>query len=98
MNTIDILVQPVISEKAVGLAALNKYAFVVDARASKEEIKKAVERFYKVEVVNVATTQFRSAPRRQTKKRVENPGAMHKKAYVTLKAGQSLDLLEVEEN
>ncbi len=98
MNTINILVQPVISEKAVGLAALNQYSFVVDARASKNEIKKAVERFYRVEVINVSTAQYRSAPQRQTKKRVENPGAMHKKAYVTLKAGQSLDLLEVEEN
>lgn len=98
MNTIDVLLQPVISEKAVGLAALNQYALVVNAGSSKEEIKKAVERFYKVEVIKVATTQYRNAPRRQTKKRVENPGAMHKKAYVTLKAGQSLDLLEVEEN
>ena len=98
MQTIDVLIQPVISEKAVGLSAHNQYAFIVDARASKDEIKKAVERFYNVEVIKVQTVQHRSAPRRQTKKRIENPGALQKKAYVTLKAGQSLDLLEVEDN
>ena len=41
MQTIDVLIQPVISEKAVGLSAHNQYAFIVDARASKDEIKKS---------------------------------------------------------
>lgn len=98
MNSVDILLQPVISEKAVQLGAVNQYAFIVAADASKQEIKKAVERFYDVEVTSVKTAQYRQAPRRQTKKRVENPGALQKKAYVTLKSGQSIDLLEVEEN
>ncbi len=97
MQVIDVLVKPVISEKAVQLASQSKYAFIVNIAASKEDIKKAVERFYDVSVVTVKTVQFPASPRRQTKRRVENAGVLHKKAYVTLKAGQSLNLLEVEE-
>jgi ribosomal protein L23 len=65
----------------------------VAAGARKEEIKKAVEQQYEVTVVKVTTAQFRTSPRRQTRRRTENPGAMQKKAYVTLKDGQTLDLL-----
>ncbi len=97
MQVVDILLKPVISEKAVRLASQNQYAFIVSSAASKEEIKKAVERFYSVEVVGVKTTQFPTNPRRQTKKRIENPGKLQKKAYVTLKEGQTLDLLEAGE-
>lgn len=99
MNSVDVLLQPVVSEKAVFVgSAANQYAFIVNSDATKAEIKKAVERFYNVEVVTVKTARFRTSPRRQTRKRIENPGAMQKKAYVTLKSGQSLDLLEVEES
>ena len=96
MQTVDVLIQPIISEKAVRLAGAAQYAFMVSAGATKQEIKKAVERHYSVEVVDVQTVQHRTSPRRQTRKRVENPGAMRKKAYVTLKQGQSLSLLETE--
>lgn len=97
MQVVDVLVKPVISEKAVRLAGNSKYAFLVNSAASKEDIKKAVERFYSVNVVAVQTVRFPASPRRQTKKRVENAGILHKKAYVTLKEGQSLNLLEVGE-
>jgi large subunit ribosomal protein L23 len=93
MHIKDVLLQPVISENAVQAAGRNQYAFIVNADASKEEIKTAVERHYDVSVVTVATAQFRTSPRRQTRRRVENPGALQKKAYVTLKSGQKLDLL-----
>lgn len=97
MQSVDVLVKPVISEKAVLQASQNQYAFIVNAAASKEEIKKAVEHFYQVEVINVRTVQHPANPRRQTKRRVVNAGTLQKKAYVTLKEGQSLNLLEVEE-
>lgn len=97
MQAVDILLKPVISEKAVRLASQNQYAFIVDSSASKQEIKKAVERFYDVQVTAVKTTQFPTNPRRQTKKQVENPGKLQKKAYVMLKEGQSLNLLEAGE-
>ena len=97
MQTVDVLVRPVISEKAVRVAGENQYMFIVNAAARKEEIKKAVEQHYDVEVVDIQTAQFRQTPRRQTKRRVENPAVLQKKAYVTLKQGQSLNLLESDE-
>ncbi len=93
MQTTDVLLQPVISEKAVRVAGGQQYAFIVDIRARKEEIKKAIERHYDVNVTKVTTAQFRTSPRRQTKKRVENPAVFQKKAYVSLKEGQKLDLV-----
>lgn len=93
MQSVDVLLSPVISEKAVRVAGGAQYAFLVATGARKEEIKKAVEQHYSVNVTKVTTAQFRGAPRRQTKRRIENPGALQKKAYVTLKEGQSLDLL-----
>jgi large subunit ribosomal protein L23 len=97
MQTSNVLLKPVVSEKAVRMAGGNQYAFMVQSAARKEEIKKAVEQQYDVEVTKVTTAQFRTSPRRQTKRRIENPGVIQKKAYVTLKDGQSLDLLGTAE-
>lgn len=100
MQTFDVLLSPVISEKAVRLAGAAQYAFIVSTDARKEEIKKAVEKHYNVNVTKVATTQFRTSPQRQThvrNNRLTNAGVMQKKAYVTLKEGQSLDLLGANE-
>ena len=98
MQSVDVLISPVISEKAVRLAGQGQYAFIVNAAASKQEIQKAVEQHYHVDVIDVQTSQFRQTPRRQTKRRVENAPAWRKKAFVTLKKGQSLNLLEVEDS
>jgi large subunit ribosomal protein L23 len=97
MQSRDVILNPVLSEKAVAKGQVGHYMFVVDARASKPEIKKAIEQHYHVEVGVVRTTQFRSHPRRQTRRRVENPGSLKKKAYITLKPGHSLKLFEVGE-
>ena len=96
MFTHDVLLRPVVSEKAVLLQGLKQYAFIVDIRATKPEIKKAIELFYNVEVKEIQTVQFRQSPRRQSRKRVENPAVLRKKAYVHLKVGQSIQVLEVE--
>lgn len=97
MQTSNVLIKPVVSEKAVRVAGSNQYAFIVDSDAHKGEIKKAVEQHYEVDVIRVTTTKFRTSPRRQTRRRIENPGSLQKKAYVTLKEGQSLDLLGTSE-
>ena len=51
----DVLKRPVISEKSVGLIEENKYSFWVDTDANKIEIKNAVEKMFKVKVVEVRT-------------------------------------------
>lgn len=57
MESKNIELKPVVSEKSYKLAnSLNKYVFLVDGQANKIEIKKAVEKKYKVTVENVNTT------------------------------------------
>ncbi|MEI8060128.1 MAG: 50S ribosomal protein L23, partial [Ferruginibacter sp.] len=56
MKQSDILIKPILSEKANKLSEKqNRYSFVVDKKANKLEIKKAVEQFYGVQVSEVNT-------------------------------------------
>jgi len=82
---------PIISEKATSISALGKYMFVVDKRATKPEIKKAVQEIYKVTVEDVNVMNIKPKKRRLGKSTGKKPG--YKKAIVTLKKGQTLDIL-----
>lgn len=85
----QILLQPRISEKAGHLTSLNKYVFNVLKKANKVEIKKAVERMYKVRVVrvNVVNNQgkFKTSGRRVGRT------SDFRKAIVTLKQGDKIE-------
>ena len=62
----DILIKPIITEKAsLGSERLNRYTFLVDHRANKVEIKKAVETAYGVTVEKVRTQNY--GPERKTR-------------------------------
>src|SRR5438093_777127 len=69
----SVLVQPRISEKAGHLAAMNKYVFKVGKGANKVEVKKAVENFYKVTVlqVNIVNNQGKNRTFGRTKGRTQ---------------------------
>lgn len=82
---------PVISEKASQMAALNKYIFAVDAEATAPEVKKAVEGIHKVIVLKVNMINGKAKPRHFGRTIGKKPG--ERKAIVTLKAGQKLDLM-----
>ncbi len=89
-----VLVKPVITEKSTRLGEKNNtYAFRVDKEANKLEIKKAVEAYYNVQVENVNTTVNVGKKKvRYTKKGVAaGMKPSYKKAYVTLKAGETID-------
>ncbi len=81
----DILLAPVVSEKSYGLLDEGKYTFIVDPRANKSEIKRAVEAVFGVTVASVNTAN------RQGKKRRTRFGTGQRKdtkrAIVTLKDG-----------
>lgn len=81
---------PIISERATQMSALGKYVFLVADEATKPEVKKAVEGIYKVNVekVHVINTRPKPRPGRYIGKK---PG--YRKAIVTLKEGQKLDIL-----
>ena len=68
----------------------NKYVFLVDMTANKIEIKKAVEEIYKVKVNDVNTLMIRGKKRRLRYKEGMTPD--RKKAVVTLKEGQKIDV------
>ncbi len=88
----DILKKPVVTEKSTSLLQDNKYTFVVDPAANKTEIKQAVESIFKVKVTKVNTLRVKGRI-----KRVRNiPGKTpdYKKAVVTLRAGDKIEIFE----
>jgi len=90
----DILVKPLVTEKMTNLSErFNRYGFVVDRRASKPQIKKAVESLYDVTVESVNTLIYGGkAKSRYTKGGViTGKTAAFKKAIVTLVEGDSID-------
>ena len=89
-----IIKKPVITEKMTAISEkLNRYAFIVDKRANKIQIKKAVEDLYDVKVVAVNTMNYEGKSKsRYTKSGVITGKASDtKKAIVTLAEGESID-------
>ena len=90
INFIDSIRQPIITEKATILSEQNKTVFKVHSGANKTSIKKNIEKIFKVTVVKVnIIIQKRKKKIKQGKLSIK-PG--YKKAIVTLKKGQSIDL------
>jgi len=90
INYIDSIRQPIITEKATILSEQNKTVFKVHSGANKRSIKKNIEKLFKVTVVKVnILNQKRKKKIKQGKPSVK-PG--YKKAIITLKKGQSIDL------
>ena len=81
-----------ITEKGTALTEKNnQYQVVVDKRANKLDIKYAVEQAFKVKVVGVNTMHVRGKPRRERTAQYGRTSAW-KKAVVTLKAGDKIEL------
>ena len=90
INFIDSIRQPIITEKATILSEQNKTVFKVHSGANKKSIKKNIEKLFKVTVIKVnILNQKRKKKIKQGKLSIK-PG--YKKAIVTLKKGQSIDL------
>lgn len=95
MNHSDVLLKPILTEKANAQQdKLRRYAFKVARKANKLEIKKAVESFYGVTVINVNTAVVPGKSKsRMTKAGVisgRKPG--YKKAFITVGEGETIDL------
>ena len=91
-NPRSIIQEPVITEKATILREANKYAFRVHSKANKIQIRQAVEEIFSVKVQSVRTVKVPSKPKRQGLYQGRRAG--WKKAYVTLKAGDSIEITE----
>lgn len=92
MEARDILLRPVVSEKTNEDMADGRYVFLVDRRANRTQVKMAVEQIFKVDVARVNTMNYRGKVRRMGRYEGKRPD--FKKAVVTLKAGQTIDLFE----
>lgn len=93
-NPRDVVIKPVISEKSYKLIEENKYVFMVDKRASKEEIKDAVKTIFDVRVLSVNTISRKGKPKRQGWTAGRSPS--YKKAVVTLAEGDKIEFFETK--
>jgi large subunit ribosomal protein L23 len=92
-----ILKKPIITEKSVQLASTgNTYTFKVDRLANKQQIKQAIEDLYEVTVLRVNTTTRNAQIKKTGKRRLGKLISPIKKAMVTLKAGESIDLFDIQ--
>ena len=89
-NLLDTIISPTITEKATSLSEFNKIVFKVHKGASKKSIKKSIEKIFKVNVIKINTINLRGKTKFVRGKKSSRPG--YKKAVVTLKKGQSIDL------
>ena len=90
INLYDSILNPFVTEKSTNLSEMNKVVFKVNSSADKISVKKSIEKIFKVNVVkiNIINKQRRFKTARGKKIRVQG----YKKAIVTLKKGQNIDL------
>ena len=88
-----VIKRPLITEKSMDATSMSKYVFEVDIKANKVEIAKAIEEMFSVDVKKVNTLRVKGKAKR-VNSRVPGKTADRKKAYVTLKEGQSIEIFE----
>ena len=90
INLYDKILSPLVTEKSTNLSEMNKVVFKVNTSANKRSVKKNIEKIFKVNVVkvNIINKQRRIKTVRGKKVKVQG----YKKAIVTLKKGQNIDL------
>lgn len=91
-----VLKEPVISEKSMKASGQNRYTFLVNRKARKPQIAKAVEDSFGVDVLTVQTINYKNEYKRQRKGRGYFEVSGFKKAVVVLKNGQKIGLFETQ--
>ena len=92
MELLEVLRRPVITEKSTALQEEGKYAFEVSSRSNKILIKAAVEKAFNVKVTAVNVMNVRGKTKLIGRRRVRM--SSWKKAIVTLKEGEKIELFE----
>lgn len=95
MNTL--IKRPILTEKMTTLAERNQYAFEVAIDANKIEIVRAIEKRFEVNVLSIRTQRIKGKRKMQLTRRGRFAGkrADWKKAIVTLKEGQAIEVLDI---
>jgi len=87
---LDKIISPNVTEKSTSLSEHNKIVFKVHKGANKNSIKKSIEKIFKVKVIKINTINLKGKVKMIKNKKAFKPS--YKKAIVTLKKGQSIDL------
>ena len=90
INLYDSILNPLVTEKSTNLSEMNKVVFKVNGSANKRSIKQNIEKIFKVNVVKVNIINKQRRIKTVKGKKVKVQG--YKKAIVTLKKGQNIDL------
>jgi len=90
IHYLDTIISPNVTEKSTSLSEFNKVVFRVDKNANKKSIKKNIEKIFKVKVVKINTVNVRGKVKLVRNRKSFKSG--YKKAIITLKKGQSIDL------
>jgi len=90
LHLYDKILSPLVTEKSTNLSELNKIVFKVPSSANKKNLKKNIEKIFKVNVtkINIINKQNRTKVTRGKEVKISG----FKKAIITLKKGQSIDL------
>lgn len=92
MNLADVLKSPVVTEKSTILQEQGRYVFKVDKKATKHDIRRAIEQAFDVHVSSVHTLRTHGKIKTYGRNRFKQPDT--KKAIVTLASGESIQLFE----
>tara|TARA_Y100000590_G_C15663384_1_gene993545 strand:- start:1035 stop:1328 length:294 start_codon:yes stop_codon:yes gene_type:complete len=90
INIYDKIISPIVTEKSTNLSSQNKIVFKVPAKSNKNILKKNIEKIFKVNVVKVNIINKKGREKITRGRKVKVSG--FKKAIITLKKGQSIDL------
>jgi len=95
---ITVLKKPVITEKATQVGKQRQYVFEVDPAANKVQIRAAIKQMFDVDPVTIRTLRTKGKVKTRMTRRGMQVGKtnLKKKAYVTLKEGQSIDIVSGE--
>ena len=89
-NIYDKILSPVVTEKSTNMSEFNKVTFKVPLSSNKNSLKKSIEKLFKVNVIKVNIVNKKTRIQVSRGKKVKKKG--YKKAIVTLKKGQNIDL------
>ena len=90
IHYLDTIISPNVTEKSSSLSEFNKVVFKVSKNANKKLIKKNIEKIFKVNVIKINTINIKEKVKMVKNKKAYKSG--YKKAIITLKKGQSIDL------
>ena len=90
IHTYDKILSPLVTEKSTNLSEQNKIVFKVPAKSNKKNLKTNIEKIFKVNVTKINIINKQNRKKLTRGKKIKVPG--YKKAIITLKKGQSIDL------